>query len=86
MTKFEIISTSLTVFNNIVIVFGIFIARNQLKLARDDLKSLNKIHSDNHRWNRALAAQEALRAFPYSDSQRRLQRTFNFQNSSSVIE
>lgn len=62
----------------LIMVAGFYLAFTQLR-------EIRKTHQENHDWNRRIAAQEALRSYPYSILSADLQEEFDYLNKSDSI-
>jgi hypothetical protein len=69
-----------TAVSPLLVLFGVAVAYYQLRLSRRNLEYIAETHRQNHVWNRAYAAQEALRFYNYSTLSGPLQDRFNFRN------
>lgn len=86
MTSYEKISVVVSIINLLILVAGFGFGWKQIKSATTQLKTMQEQHSDNHEWNRKMAAQEALRQFQYSVLDGPLREKFDYLHQKQAFD
>jgi uncharacterized protein YfaT (DUF1175 family) len=92
MTKFEFWMVSISVISLFVAVIGIYLVFIQVKKAggllatmKQQISEIARIDTQQHDWNRRLAAQDALRHYDYTWFSSPLQSEFDYFNQDDAI-
>ena len=85
MTTFEILTSTFSAVTIIFLAAGLILTIKQLTKISDQIKQGSLIHSQNHKWNRMIASQEALFNYSSLSETQELIKEFNILNRKEPI-